>query len=1064
MKSSVPLASWGMAALCYGALAVTGAYAEKTVSRDAVRHLRADGPSVAATRVASPLPEPIETLQLRRLNGSGVVAGGPPPPGTPVYLNESGAPQAYVPGTGHRLADDATLAGGACDAAYFSVGAYNFAAAQGTYTATVELWNGDPCDPGSAPIADTLVTFTDIPVFHPDNSRASLLEATVDPTLPIPATVWIAVTFSGQRAADAAWLVAGQAETGLTANYFSENDPTPNPDDCGLFIFQGGSPWAGFWAQINCDIPVPPPGACCNDTTCTQTTQAACTAPGVWQGAFSTCVPNSCITGGCCTGTDFETCNDTHEGGCPDGLFHPGVSCAANACGPNFLVYLNSFPTGVFVGLDANEKWADRFTLGPGAPCNSAAFEVHFAGDPGTADPPPTFDARVELWTNNDRGTTDETDDIPLAPIPGKARDFPGLTADLTRQILRGGPFAGPELPEIVWMVLTTSSDIGGPIFAGMAELGFSADGFAQFNDPTAPNAWSVGYRFPPNGFDPTNCPGPTCVPAGSFRAAVWCEGNPPIGACCNDVSGTCTDGVEPAACEGRWMRDVTCDTAPFNPPCGAHACCYPNSLTCPGPFCTIVCDDKTPAQCAGLEGSSAPGLFCVDVTCPALACINRPGDCFAPHTTTTGCDNAFCCDKVCDQDPRCCNVAWDAVCATMARNLCSSDQCADALPIVNAGTFPFDNTTASTDGPAHDACANVGDDEQISKDVWFCWTSPCTNTVFVRTCGQADFDTKLAVYEGCTCPPGDDNLLDCGDDRCGASALQSTAVFHAAAHNQYLIRVGSYPSVPAPSGDGAIVITCGPPAQSICPTAPGNSCCDTAGLTSPACDNNDCCERVCGCDFYCCEVEWDASCATNGLGGSGCGAQVLCPVLCGACPSGAVTFDDPPSGVVDAGRPGTPQSAVPPQGIDSLLVSAPAGADNPKCWSLCETANTGSANGVISVTDSGGGQFTVHLARPITPGAVTKVKYLGNNTTATLTYHPSNVNGVGGANATDVANLSAALNGTFVLPWGLYSGDIDGSGMITGADILEAAALQLGEGAHQTWGGTAQPSPAACP
>src|SRR3972149_7669182 len=106
-------------------------------------------------------------------------------------------------------------------------------------------------------------------------------------------------------------------------------------------------------------------------------------------------------------------------------------------------------------------------------------------------------------------------------------------------------------------------------------------------------------------------------------------------------------------------MQDVTCDSNPFDPPCGAHACCHPNPLN-PN---AVVCQDLTPKECTELEGSSAPGYFCVNVTCPIRVCINREGDCFGPHGTT-GCENGFCCEKVGAADPSCCTTAWGSVCA----------------------------------------------------------------------------------------------------------------------------------------------------------------------------------------------------------------------------------------------------------------------------------------------------------------------------------------------------------------------------------------------------------------
>jgi len=1030
----------------------------------------ASSPSVSAIE----LPQPLDASEIIELSTSGGVAA-PPVGSTQVYKNETSPPfSIYPPGVNQRMADDLQLANGACNAVYYNLRVYGGGPIGVNYNVHTELWTGDPCFankcvggtnalnvcasdancPGGICVKPITGTDKDFTVPVPSTSqRAQLLEADLALPVAIPATVWLAATLSSS---DASWIVAGQGEIGSTQNFFSENDTDPNPDRCTLYNFTGGSPWAGFWANVYCETIVPPNGACCNGTTCSQTTQANCLSPGVWQGAFTTCQPNACLTGACCTGVDFETCADTNEPGCPTGLFRPGGTCAANACGLNFEVYENDFRTGIFDTIDANTKWGDDLTLGAGAPCQLVAYEVLMAGD-GTPPAPATFNTRVELWTNNDRGTPGvDGDDIPLAVIPGTQRDFNGLAANLSVQRLLAGPFTALLLPKKVWMVLSTNTYNAGPLFGGIADVGFSQDGFRIFNLPTEPNAWSTNL-FDFGGYNGTNCPydplNPTCVPAGSFRAIVWCEGAPPTGACCNDHSGTCTDGVLSTACEGRWMNGVTCASNPFNPRCGTHACCYPSPIN-PN---SIQCQNLTPANCTSNLGSSAPGLFCVDVPlCPGPACINKPGDCFLYHATG-GCDNAFCCDKVCTSDPFCCSTDWDSTCVTKARTMCSSDQCDDALPITGTGTFQFDNTTATTDGPVHTACADViGDEEQIQKDVWYCWTASCTDTVFVRTCGKTTVDTKLGVYEGCTCPPADAALLDCSDDRCG---LQSTAVFHAVAGRSYLIRLGNYPG--RSPGTGSLTISCGPPNLAACTSAAGDCC---AEHVNGACNNEPCCERVCGCDSYCCETEWDADCAATGDGGSGCGADVLCPVLCGNCSAGAVTFNSPPPGILDAARPFPPGDATQLLGIDAIQVSAPPGAELLGCWSVCETASNGPANGIASVTDNGGGQFTIHLAHPITSGAVTKITYSGNGTFARYIAHPANLNIDGFANVTDVQALVNALDGTVPLLAGLLSGDVNRSGAVTGADLLDLVGLLNGEGEYAIWNNTPKPTNVNCP
>jgi hypothetical protein len=1066
------LPTWGLVAVVIVTAGPSVKSAERDdgrmVNRTSVRVLSDVAPSSVAVSPslsvsAAELPRAIDASEVRPLPGFGGVSA-PPVGSTQVYKNElDPVTRYYAPCMNQRLADDLRLANGGCDLLYYSLAVYGPGAA-GTYNVHTELWTADPCVVGSTAIAGTAADF----IVPRDNMFPQLLEATLGSAIPIPDTVWLAATFSQN---DVGWLVAEQAEIGSTGNFFSENDTTagltcsPVTPRCTLYNFLTG--WAGFWADIYCTVPAPPNGACCNGTSCAQSTQANCSSPRVWQGAFTTCQPNACQPGACCDGVDFENCTDTNEPGCPDGLFKPGMTCP-NGCGLSFEVYENSFRTGIFVGVDAGLKWGDDLTLGAGAPCQAVAYELLMAGD-GTSPAPPTFNAHVELWTNNDRGTpTVDTDDTPLALIPGTQRDFNGLAADLTLQRLLVGPLTGIQLPRKVWMVVTTSSDNAGPIFGGLADIGFSQDGFAVFgdhdNNPGTPFTWLPGFIFPPNGFNSTNCPydpaNPTCVPAGSFRAKVWCEGVPPTGACCNDVTGTCTDGVLSTSCEGRWMQDVTCASNPFDPPCGSHACCYPNPIN-PS---SVVCQDLTSEECASLEGSSAPGLFCVGIgTCPVRACINKPGGCFTEHVTG-GCENALCCDKVCIADPFCCTSDWDSNCVNKARTLCSSDQCDDAMPIAGAATFSFDTTNATTDGPPHVACRETSTENQIAKDVWYCWTASCTDTVYVRTCGQTDIDTRIAVYDGCTCPPTDGNLLDCNDDACGQGAgLQSVALFHAAAGKNYLIRLGSYPLAQPPAGTGSFTITCGPPNQLNCP-ATGN-CCTGLVPPVPGCADEACCEAVCGCDPFCCETEWDDACATAGQGGFGCGAAVLCPALCGGCPSGTVTFNSPTPGILDAGRPFPPDDAAHLLGIDTVHVTAPAGSNLLGCWKLCETASSGVANGIASITDDGDGQFTIKLGRPITAGAVTKITYAGTGTSAGYIAHPANLNADGAANSTDVTALVNALNGTAPLPAGLLSGDVDRSGAVTAADILDAVDLLNGEGAYIIWNNTAKPAPnASCP
>ncbi len=212
-----------------------------------------------------------------------------------------------------------------------------------------------------------------------------------------------------------------------------------------------------------------------------------------------------------------------------------------------------------------------------------------------------------------------------------------------------------------------------------------------------------------------------------------------------------------------------------------------------------------------------------------------------------------------------------------------ANDDCVNARPIDAAGLFDFNINLATTDGMVLTPCA-APQGPRIDSDVWYCFTSPCTDKVFVRTCGQTSVDTIVAVYEGCSvCPPGENILLGANDDLCGelGRPKQSMVIFDATAGSQYMIRVGRFPG--ANRGTGRIDITCGPPATGGCDALAGD-CCDVAGTTTPGCSDDACCATVCACDPFCCSDRWDAGCATFGFQGSGCGAALLCQDACAEC------------------------------------------------------------------------------------------------------------------------------------------------------------------------------------
>ena len=466
-----------------------------------------------------------------------------------------------------------------------------------------------------------------------------------------------------------------------------------------------------------------------------------------------------------------------------------------------------------------------------------------------------------------------------------------------------------------------------------------------------------------------------------------------------------------------------------------------------------------------------------------------------------------------------CVNVQIDHAGTTCLPPTPPNDNCADAAVLTGVGAFTVDNWRATTDGPSHPSCLS-SDETGIGKDVWYRWRSTCDGTVMLRTCDQTDVDTKVAVYANALCPTAETTPLACNDDICN---YQSMVVFNALSGQDYLLRIGSYPR--ASGGVIRFEMSCGPPNNPACPG--GGSCCE-AGLPGiGSCSDKACCETVCACDPYCCDVEWDANCALHGLDAAGCGAADLCvcasvcgrpdagdccagnrtpgcndeaccasvcacdpyccetewdnncagtgfvpgcgaALLCTAhctppptCPSGAVAFVNPPSGIVDARQPNAPGNPAVLQGFQTFTVTAPAAAAT-SCWTPCETRIAGTPNAIANVIEAPAGTYTIALSRPISAGAVTTLTYApsaGAATTGFFTSHPANVNGDSAAAPVDILDLIDHLNGVRVPPLNVWQCDIDRSVLCAPADILTEIDLLNGASGFAVWNGTPRPS-----
>ncbi|MBL8859716.1 MAG: hypothetical protein JNL28_14515 [Planctomycetes bacterium] len=131
------------------------------------------------------------------------------------------------------------------------------------------------------------------------------------------------------------------------------------------------------------------------------------------------------------------------------------------------------------------------------------------------------------------------------------------------------------------------------------------------------------------------------------------------------------------------------------------------------------------------------------------------------------------------------------------------ADACTTPDVVVGTGTFAFDNTiaTTGTQGQAEPLC-NIFALVAVDQDVWFTWTATLTGVATVSTCGLTGVDTKIAAYDGNTCPTG--AALACSDDDCGFT-FQSSISFPCTSGNSYLIQIGTYPGAGGGTGSFSI-------------------------------------------------------------------------------------------------------------------------------------------------------------------------------------------------------------------------------------------------------------------
>ncbi len=184
---------------------------------------------------------------------------------------------------------------------------------------------------------------------------------------------------------------------------------------------------------------------------------------------------------------------------------------------------------------------------------------------------------------------------------------------------------------------------------------------------------------------------------------------------------------------------------------------------------------------------------------CPSTATGTVVNDVGCPLPTAECGNGVVEVGELCDPPD---GVTCDSACQSIVGGGPANDECEQAKTATD-GDAMFSTVGATTDGPDEPNVCNTGLFTQIGADVWFCYEATCDGAALASLC-DSDYDTKMGVYVGCSCPPSSSPIA-CNDDACGPGG-GSQVVFPVQAGESYLLRIGGWGS---DQGTGTLAITC---------------------------------------------------------------------------------------------------------------------------------------------------------------------------------------------------------------------------------------------------------------
>ena len=350
-------------------------------------------------------------------------------------------------------------------------------------------------------------------------------------------------------------------------------------------------------------------------------------------------------------------------------------------------------------------------------------------------------------------------------------------------------------------------------------------------------------------------CPAPEGCPAEGDCFASHENPGCRDSSCCNGVC-----AADPSCCQGEW--DSACVTT------ARTLCKVPadSGWTCPcrgscfethdnpgcedGSCCSIVCNISP--SCCDADWDSACVSIAREYCCGAVGCgsgCNKP--CLIPHQEPY-CNDPYCCDAVCRNDPLCCSASWDALCAAGAL-----DRCGSACGLQDSGGCFVEHDLPSCDQGLCCAAVCVLDPSCCT----IAWDFECVNSASLPA------NAAACVRPAC----GDFSAGPSCEPHPGGASSDPVCCAAVCAQDTYCCDT----EWDADCVDIARTITsCG--CTYVCGDVCAGDCCRPHD--NGACDDAACCASVCAQDAYCCNTQWDSVCA--GVARDTCTASdEACPV-----------------------------------------------------------------------------------------------------------------------------------------------------------------------------------------